>query len=518
MNRCPSCGLELAVGARFCPKDGSRLDVGVPSSPSSAHDALVGQVLSGRYLIQAKLGEGGMGAVYRAYHQGMDKALAIKVLQSGMSRDEVATKRFQREAKSASRLDHEHCIRVTDFGETDDGLLYLVMECLEGRTLARALYEEGPLPAARVVAITTQVCLALAHAHELGIVHRDLKPDNVFLVARTGPADFVKVLDFGLAKLLEREGDGSISTLTEAGTVFGTPEYMSPEQAEGKPLSERTDLYSLGIVMYQMLTGLLPFQAASFVGILSKHITDTAVAPCERRVDLGIPRALSDLVMRCLAKDPPLRPESAHALRQALGDADLSPAETRVPRDVANQATIDMPVHPLVTHATSQAAPKARRSERLLWAGLAIFIGLVGLALFLARDPPAPSAAAVATALARPDATVPSAVSEAAPVGPASTPALAKAVAVDDAQDPVGENLRLADKYRQKGNRIKELFHLQQAVAQEPENPVALYALGAALLSYGQDTQACPYLRRAFKLKRARTLYATSSCSLVKTD
>src|SRR5688572_21995825 len=180
-----------------------------------------------------------MGAVYRATHTLMDKVLAVKVLRPALASDEAAARRFRREAKSASRLDHDHCIRVTDFGVTDEGLLYLVMELLQGVSLGETIHAKGALPPARTVRIAGQVADALAHAHDLGIVHRDLKPDNIYLVHKGGDPDFVKVLDFGLAKVLEAEPTGGKTT--QAGVVFGTPEYMSPEQAEGRPLDGRSD-------------------------------------------------------------------------------------------------------------------------------------------------------------------------------------------------------------------------------------------------------------------------------------
>ena len=273
-----------------------------------------------------------MGAVYRAHHILMDKPVAVKVLRQELSSDTEAVARFHREARSASRLDHEFVIRVSDFGQTDDGLLFLVMELLDGENLAQVL-RRGSLPWRRAATIARDVALGLAHAHEQGIVHRDLKPENIVIVRRGKPArQTVKVLDFGLAKIIHEAGasaDGNTGSdaepddpaqrsLTRTGVVFGTPEYMSPEQAEGRSLGPHTDIYALGVVCYQMLTGQLPFSAPTFLALIAKTVHEAPTPPSVICPGLDLPAELEALLLQCLAKDPHDRPESADELAESL--------------------------------------------------------------------------------------------------------------------------------------------------------------------------------------------------------
>ena len=321
---CPTCRSTFSGGEQFCPKDGTPLRTALPEDP------LAGRVLSGRYRLMEVLGRGGMGAVYRAHHILMDKPVAVKVLRSELASDPEAVARFHREARSASRLDHEHVIRVTDFGQTDDGLLFLVMELLDGSNLA-VLLRGGPLPWRRAAIIARDIALGLAHAHELGVVHRDLKPENVVLVKRGKSRQLIKVLDFGLAKLVKGPGaldsenpedrdDPQAKSLTQTGVVFGTPEYMSPEQAEGRPLDARADLYALGVVLFQMVSGKLPFTASSFVALIAKTVTDPAPLPTTLSPQIEIPDELEALIMRCLEKSPDRRPQSADEVAEALDE------------------------------------------------------------------------------------------------------------------------------------------------------------------------------------------------------
>lgn len=324
-------------GEQFCPRDGTPLVKSLPDDP------LAGRVLSGRYRLIEVIGRGGMGAVYRAHHLLMDKGVAVKVLRQELASDPEAVARFHREARSASRLDHENIIRVSDFGQTDDGLLFLVMELLDGENLAQAL-SRGALPWRRVAAIIREVALGLGHAHEQGVIHRDLKPENIVLLRRgkTRQGSSVKVLDFGLAKRvpLKSKEDGSAQAdgcalepddldvpsqpLTRTGVIFGTPEYMSPEQAEGRPLDARADLYALGVVSYQMLSGKLPFAAPTFLSLIAKTVHDpppplrTALAESNRLLAQALPAELETLVLRCLAKSPESRPQTADEIADAL--------------------------------------------------------------------------------------------------------------------------------------------------------------------------------------------------------
>ncbi|MFO0577762.1 MAG: protein kinase [Polyangia bacterium] len=327
---CPTCKSSFTGGEQFCPRDGTPLRAELPDDP------LAGRVLSGRYRLIEVIGRGGMGAVYRAHHILMDKPVAVKVLRHELASDTQAVARFHREARSASRLDHEHIIRVTDFGQTDDGLLFLVMELLDGENLAQVL-RRGPLPWRRAATIMRDIALGLAHAHEQGVIHRDLKPENVVLVRRSRARQLIKVLDFGLAKLMHRPGaasgqaggderapepvpedDPARQSLTRTGVVFGTPEYMSPEQAEGRSPSPQTDLYALGVVCFQMVTGQTPFVAPTFLLLIAKTVSEPPPRPSRLNPDAELPEELESLILRCLAKSPDDRPGSAEELADEL--------------------------------------------------------------------------------------------------------------------------------------------------------------------------------------------------------
>jgi eukaryotic-like serine/threonine-protein kinase len=287
---------------------GTKGNPAVPSKPPP--DPLVGQVVGQRYRIEKLLGTGGMGAVYRAVHVHMRKPVALKVLHRQMTYLPEAVARFEREAVAAGRIAHPNVAAATDFGRLDDDSFYLALEFIEGRSLRNMLHEAGPLPAKRAVNIARQIAEALAAAHAHDIVHRDLKPENVMLQAQGPHEDFVKVLDFGLAKLSVDDAlDADGTQLTKLGSIFGTPTYMSPEQASAGAVDYRTDLYALGVVLYEMLVGHPPFEAEAIVLVLSKHINE-APAPLPGHVD---PR-LAGLVMRLLAKSPSERPESARAV------------------------------------------------------------------------------------------------------------------------------------------------------------------------------------------------------------
>ncbi len=265
------------------------------------------------------IGEGGMGAVYRAVHTLMGKEVALKVLLSEYSAVEGMARRFQQEAQSASRLEHPGIIDVFDFGETEDKLLFLVMAFLRGRPLTEIIEQDGPLEVERALGLGVQICDALAHAHEHGVVHRDLKPDNVMVLGSQDGGERVKLLDFGIAKITE--GEGAATGMTEVGAVFGTPEYLSPEQAAGDPVDHRADIYSLGAIIYEMLASRRVFSADSNVKLLFAHIHDApepirSVAP-----GAGVSPALDRAVLKALAKHPGERFQSAADLSRALAAA-----------------------------------------------------------------------------------------------------------------------------------------------------------------------------------------------------
>ncbi|RMH40155.1 MAG: serine/threonine protein kinase [Deltaproteobacteria bacterium] len=277
--------------------------------------AFIGQVIDGRYRVLELIGEGGMGRVYLAEHVEIGRRVALKILHPVYSRLPELVERFRREARAASRIGHPHIVDVTDSGTTQDGSVYFVMEYLEGVELASVIDREGALDTARALHIAGQICRALAAAHNAGIIHRDLKPENVFLTVREGTSDFVKVLDFGIAKSAEAE-EARNSRLTHPGMAMGTPEYMAPEQAAGRPADARTDVYAVGAILYEMLTGRAPYTGDNFMEILSKKASQDPDPLAEVRPDL--PPAVVELVERALARDPAERPPSMEAFEYEL--------------------------------------------------------------------------------------------------------------------------------------------------------------------------------------------------------
>ncbi len=270
------------------------------------NDPFVGRVIDNRYEIQARVGEGGMGVVYRARQISIDRIIALKMLNAQMAQDPTWVQRFYNEAKACSRLQHPNTIRMFDFGQTTDGRLFMTMEFLDGISLRDAT-EKGALAPQRVVKILIQCCASLAEAHSIGIIHRDIKPDNVFLLNMAGSPDFVKLLDFSVAKLLQ-EGD---KMHTQAGVVFGTPQYMSPEQGRGLPLDARSDLYALGILAYEMLTGMVPFHDENPMTVIQMHLRAEIPA-----MPASIPYSVQQIVRRALEKDAARRYQSAGEMMQ----------------------------------------------------------------------------------------------------------------------------------------------------------------------------------------------------------
>ena len=307
MKKCPKCGVEYPDTTTLCPADGVALE--------KDGDSLIGTTLAGKYRIDARLNEGGMGTVYRGTHVLMDKTVAIKVLRPTLAADEKIVARFSREARAASRISHPNALSVTDFGEDDSGHVFLVMEFLSGRTLKQLIREEGPLPLARVVDITRQIGDALNAAHSQGVIHRDLKSDNIMLLDTT-TGDHAKVLDFGIAKI--NEPDGVVDTnLTAPNLVIGTPQYMSPEQcSQDSEIDARSDIYSLGVILYEMLVGHVPFSADSPTMVMMKHLQEPVPSVLEEREDL--PASVARVVARAMAKVPRNRYQSVAELVEDL--------------------------------------------------------------------------------------------------------------------------------------------------------------------------------------------------------
>jgi serine/threonine protein kinase len=320
--KCVTCGLLYPESSAACPADGTLL---VPLSDGN----LIGSIFASRYEILSILGEGGMGVVYLAKHQLMDRLVAIKMLHGHLVSDHTSLKRFQQEARTASLLAHPKIVTVHDFGVTDDGRPYLILDYLKGRGLRELIDEEGPLSAERAVKIFSQVCDGLSHAHSKGVIHRDLKPSNIMLI--DGEDDGVKLLDFGIAKLLPQSGLQSQS-LTASGEVFGTPLYMAPEQILGFPTDARSDLYSVGCVMYEVLCGKPPFAGHSLFETMQKHISEPIHPFSRYKSDLAVPAKLQSIIFKAMSKEPNDRQQTMLDLKQELDSVFDPPASDAVPR------------------------------------------------------------------------------------------------------------------------------------------------------------------------------------------
>jgi serine/threonine-protein kinase len=293
--RCTTCGQRFTNDAAFCPFDGEPLVEAPPTD--AAVDPLIGSLIDGRYEVLDSLGEGGMGTVYRVRHRVLQRELAVKVLRKDLARERDLGERFIQEARTAATINHPNVVQITDYGQLPDSTPYFVMELLKGRPLSRLIKTGGPIPAAQAVRFVSQIAAGVGAAHRVGVVHRDLKPDNIFVLDDGGDGrEQVKILDFGVAKVA-----GSAS-MTRTGMVFGSPHYMSPEQASGQPVDHRADIYALGIIMYELFTGRVPFEADTFMGVLTKHMF---MAPERFSQSAGPARelgALEDITLRCLEK------------------------------------------------------------------------------------------------------------------------------------------------------------------------------------------------------------------------
>ena len=347
MSTCSKCGTKYPENVRFCLQDGTVLDEDAPSESNQ-----IGKVLAGKYRLDAYLSRGGMGSVYRATHLMLEKPVALKVIKPELVGSSEFARRFQREARAATSLSHPNIVAVYDLGQAEDGTLYIAMELVDGPSLKDAIQKGGPMDPIRIVRLVRQVLSALALAHRSHIIHRDLKPQNIMLATDRDGNEIAKLVDFGIAKTFDDR-----TQLTSTGFAIGTPQYMAPEQASGSDVDGRSDLYSLGIILYEMLIAEVPFNDPSTPAILVKHLTEAPVRPSLRRKDIQVHRGLEDIAVRCLEKDPAKRYQSAEEMAQALAAAvslDGSAAS------VSEAATLPMGAPHLTmgsTHTAARAVP-----------------------------------------------------------------------------------------------------------------------------------------------------------------
>jgi serine/threonine-protein kinase len=355
---------------------------------------LLGRTIAVKFVIETVIGTGAMGVVYRAKQTALDKVVAIKVMHGGLASDETFAARFHREAKAASRLDHPNSIRILDFGQEPDGRLYIAMDYLDGRDLLEVINHEWPLSTNRMVDLLAQALSALAVAHELGILHRDLKPENIMVLRDTDddgtPADLVKVCDFGIAKLIERDDDPEKKgeRLSTGGIVVGTPAYMSPEQARGEPLDLRSDVYAMGVILYQMLTMRVPFDAPTPLSTLLKLVNEEPARPSS--LSSYVEPKLEEVCLKAISKKPEDRYQNAREMRAALrfvadarGAAEATPTPAAaVRRDIQTAATSTLPALAPAPQAVAKAPRHAWPSWVWLGAGAA---GVVGITIVTMR-------------------------------------------------------------------------------------------------------------------------------------
>jgi serine/threonine protein kinase len=363
---CPQC--RSKTNAQVCPSDGAKT-VHFGQHIASQGDPFIGQVLQDRYRIDSVLGKGGFGAVYRGEQLAVGRTVAIKLLHAHHAEDAKEIARFQREARAIAALRHPNIVQVHDFGQTKEGFLYLVMEHLEGRTFKDITRDEAPLEPDRIIDYLVQVLDGLAEAHSRGVIHRDLKPENVFCATIGRRTDVIKLLDFGIAKLMD-DSEG-MQTLTGKGIALGSPRYMSPEQAKAQPISEQTDLYLVGLITYELLTGHSVFTKSSPTAYLLAHVQEPPPPLAVDGVELGGP--LVDLVLQCLAKEPGDRPEGAEVLMAAMEacrgrgldevgvmtttGADFSPKPLAAPEAAPPEQAPVLPVNSL----QARAAPRSNK-------------------------------------------------------------------------------------------------------------------------------------------------------------
>jgi serine/threonine-protein kinase len=408
---CPSCGVDVARASLAGPLVGPPAESPPGDAPSASrsidrrltdsNQAWLGKIVDGRYRVLDVIGRGGVGVVYRVEHMRMGKVAAMKVLHRDLVDDAEVQQRFEREAAAVSKLHHPHTVQVFDFGMAN-GALYLIMEYVRGQDLSRVLERDGALPWARAAPLLVQICGALQEAHEMGVIHRDLKPENVLITRTTAGRDYAKVLDFGLAKLDQREPRDKLAA-TDRQQIVGTPYFMAPEQIRGDDVDARTDIYAFGALMFELLTNTHLYTGSTAVGVLTKHLTADPDAPSMRAPKLGIPPQVDHLCRKALARDPSQRWKSAAELAEAIeevyvetvGDITGPGSSRSNPRPLARRALIaddDVPASELALRRADLDAFERgiRRWRYSLWAATfaVVAAGAGAIAYVVTREPP----------------------------------------------------------------------------------------------------------------------------------
>ncbi len=526
---CTVCRVLYRSDFSRCPRDGGEV-----VAIDAGDDPLIGSTLAGRYVIEDLLGEGGMGRVYRARHAELPRRFAIKILFGELAALSDMRARFRMEAESAARLDHPNLVPVVDVGETEEGLLYLAMEYVDGRSLAAIIDGEGPLDAGRAAALARRLCRGLQHAHERGMVHRDFKPDNVLVVEKDG-VEVPRIADFGLAVLTEDAGGGG--RLTRKGETMGTPPYMSPEQLTGRPVDPRSDLFSLGVVLYEMLTGKTPFDGTMFE-MVRQIATEPPPPMSARAPEVSVPPELERIAGKLMATRPEDRYGSA---AEVIADLDALPARpsrgraTSAPPPILDLPIDEVPAAPVTTRSTMSdtgellALVKQKRrgvvTLALVGVGLAI-AGIVAVLVLRHKDdsaspdtrplarveqpdvaapPPAPAAV--------PDAAPVVVQEEAAPADAAPEPAPAPVARKEAKEKPKKDKARSAppassaDELYKDGTKLFLNGHLaeakqkyESALAQNSRYPAAYRGLGFVYQRLGDRAKALKHLKRYLEL------------------
>ncbi len=501
--------------------------------PESFAAGLVGIVLDGRYRLDALLGEGGMGAVYRAHHLAMDRKVAVKLLKPHLTSDDTALQRFAREARSTLKVDSPHAVKVLDFGVTPQRDYYMVLEYLDGRTVQRELDVDGPFAPARVVHIARQALHALGAAHRQGLVHRDIKPENILLMRVGDDPDYAKLLDFGVAKLMEgaARSERSKLAITQQGMVFGTPEFMSPEQACGQNLDPRSDLYSLAATMFGMLTGCGMFKASTPLEWLLAHARQPPPHLADGLPELARYAELDALLQRCFAKQRDQRPQTAERLDQLL--AALEPtleststisqatAQTLLPGRVMRPAASTY-VEALPSDTLEPLAMPRRRRGLWIALGALVVAGMVATAVVLAtRDRGTlPSSTSNPPKLSKldnvpvPDAPAPP---DAAPPvtlvrEPPPPPQQPQPQPAPRGNPEVAQHLAAAEDAKRTGNRLREIAEADAVLRLDPHHVRARILIADGLLATGSIDSGCKYLRSLGRNPTALAMAKAASC------